>query len=76
MSVLISEIARTVAAIRRAGNVDVERLSFEVSEVEWWEIVDYLRRNHSLVTDITYAESFNFMGIMVRRKASPRQEGG
>lgn len=72
---IFSEIARTIDAIRRAGDVDVERLCFEVTETEWKELLGWLDQHgwnpnmkHGDV--VQSPEHMMVMGIRVRR-ASP-----
>lgn len=76
---ILSEIARTIDAIRRAGNVDVERLCFEVTAAEWVELLRWLDQhgwNPNMKNgDVALSpEHMMVMGIRVRR-ASPSGDG-
>jgi len=76
MSVL-TEIARTIHAIRRAADCDVERLCFEVTPEEWEELMRYFdKANITGQASRPVGDSINVMGITVRKKpptARPEQ---
>jgi len=65
---VLNEIARTIHAIRRAGDCDVERLCFEVSQIEWDELLRYLDDGTMNPHKYRHGNSMKVMGITVRKR--------
>lgn len=67
----INEIARTVHLLRRMPQIDIERLSYELSEDEWMEFAKELHAGLYMNNqDLSYADHCMFMGIAVRKRAT------
>ena len=69
---ILNEIARTIHAIRRAADCDVERLCFEVTDAEWTELLDWLY-SHGWTHDhrgdvVSTQEHLVILGIRVRKR--------
>ena len=72
---LVTEIARTIHAIRCAGDVDVERLCFEVSPEEWRELMRYFTELQGFhgpsggdMQEAFRSKNVKVMGITVRER--------
>ena len=69
---IINEISRTIHAIRRVHDCDIERLCFEVTEAEWEELMRWLSEHQWTPTtagDIRAQglECVTVLGIRVRK---------
>lgn len=65
------EIAKTIGRLRCLPDIDVERLSYELSEEEW---LTFYRELSALdmrgdTCDLSYADSCLFMGLTIRKRA-------
>ena len=75
---VVEEIIKTVHLLRRTPQIDIERLSYTLDEMEWREFakqldsVQYLPRKHS----IWEVHQVIFYGITVRRSQSSDGDAG
>jgi hypothetical protein len=74
---VINEIQRTIYAIRRTADVDVERLCFEVDRAEWEELLRWLHEqgwDQRTKGDFLWkTDHLTFMGIRVRQRPVPNR---
>jgi hypothetical protein len=68
---ITDEIAKTVYLLRRIPQIDIERLSYELSEAEWFEFAREIDSGQMVPkSDLSYADSCLFMGITVRKRSA------
>jgi hypothetical protein len=64
------QIAETIYLLRRTPQIDIERLTYELSEEEWHEFARELDSVNQQSNDLSYADRCLFMGLTVSKRAS------
>jgi hypothetical protein len=66
---VIGDIENTIYLLRRAPSIDIEKLSYEVTETEWRELVKAIEHAQPyLGFDLSYAESLSWRGLRIRKR--------
>lgn len=73
---VVTDLVRTVHRLRRSPDIDIERLSYELSEDEWRELGREVSKFDSRI-DLSFTDESTFMGMRVRKaKRSSSATGG
>lgn len=68
---VIGDIENTIHLLRKQPGLAAKRLSYEVSEAEWRELVRDLEKSQPwLGHDLSYADSLIYKGLRIRKRAS------